>query len=872
VPLNPSKDASVISLPEDISFVRRDEMSLSLSGPPLVADDKRELSQVVESKGSMVAELDRPKSLSFDEHDVAGLAVQGFSKSLNDFQDINTKVTVEDNLFDSCLDNDSRNAIALPPNLSNGDLSDDAVVKCNGFNGAIAAPVSKDVLDTKGKVGDLANVAKGVSGTPTEAPSLDVSLPLMPTLDKMDEQQPAKDTDGNSGTEIDKKLQVPPEHVSIPWIEQRSICMNDISAVLEAEADDVSLHSLEMSNLFSSEAEAEDSCVMTGAINGDALQPTKEHDEVSSRRRELSDPISEFYAQEEALDMMTGVNKEGFHCGEIGPSDPVSEFYANELAFDAVVATRSSKDDDEGEIETGQEYKTEEIEFPQVSHNNIEERADFRDAEEQVTALGELSIEVNALNESSSDIVSQCQQIDESEHSPSRCLKREEILKSQSGRVKVTIELSLHDDDTDEDDDDDVRSEGSSVHTPQVHPCECLINAATHIEENVRGDLAKAGECARIKYGLHSHEEDTKVESTLPQVSAPTPEMTASSPRESAVNSSMIVEGQNQQSWSPMRRTHSCPSILNLAEDEQVNTSMISSATMPNRGLARAQRKSSKTSHWELSERRDYFRTSSMLDPCQSTSPFKETMGDMMKSFTPMSEFEKERNAMLQAQENHEYLSNYMYSSKPVGEVNTDTIEANMCGDHCGYLSDVLDSYRSFIPTRSTNNKDMLSLNARDKSYLSSAGSETWFDIASEHFDGALEKIMGRAHAQSRRWNSMFQAPGLKSKRDIENASTSRNNGRKGIVLVKQSSEVDSRVYNGQVSEQQFESLYGIPRKEFEQLPVTERSILHDKVHRSLQRRTIRTPLQVGLEPPSPAISTRSLSSSDLAMTGDVQI
>ena len=334
---------------------------------------------------------------------------------------------------------------------------------------------------------------------------------------------------------------------------------------------------------------------------------------------------------------------------------------------------------------------------------------------------------------------------------------------------------------------------------------------------------------------------------------------------------SSMTEQRNQQRWSPMRRTNSCPSILNLAEEE-VETSMISSATMPNHGLALAQRKATTIHHRSLSERRDYLHSYSMLDPCQSTSPFKETMDDMMKSFSPTTEFEKERNAILEAQENHEFLSNYLYSSKPIGEGNTDTIEANMCGDQCGYLSDALDSYRSFIPMRSTSNKDMLSLNTRDKSYSSSAASETWFDVASEHFDGALEKFMGRAHAQSKRWNSMFRAPGLKSKKDIEKASASRNNGVKGILLVKQPSKVDLKQQSGEVSEQQFESLYGLPREQFEQLPVTERSILHDIVHKNLGRRTARAPLQVGLEPPSPAVSARSLSSLDLAMMGEVRI
>jgi hypothetical protein len=251
-------------------------------------------------------------------------------------------------------------------------------------------------------------------------------------------------------------------------------------------------------------------------------------------------------------------------------------------------------------------------------------------------------------------------------------------------------------------------------------------------------------------------------------------------------------------------------------------------------------------------------------------------MDDMMKSFSPKMDFEKERMAMLRAKENHDYLSNYLYSSKPIGEANANNVEADMCGDHCGYLSDMLDSYRSIIPMRSASKKDMLSLSAKDKPYSSFDAKETWFDVASEHFDGALEAFMGRAHAQSRRWNSMFQAPGLKSKRDGEKSTNSRDmDGVKGIVLVKQSSKPDSQLGGGDISDQQFESMYGLPRAEFEQLPVTERSVLHDLVYKKLRREVAQhAPSQAGLtlEPPSPAISIRSLSSLDLARINEVRM
>jgi hypothetical protein len=215
------------------------------------------------------------------------------------------------------------------------------------------------------------------------------------------------------------------------------------------------------------------------------------------------------------------------------------------------------------------------------------------------------------------------------------------------------------------------------------------------------------------------------------------------------------------------------------------------------------------------------------MDPCQSASPIKETMDDMMKSLSSRKSFDKEKSDRMQRKENHEFLNNYMYCSKPPGQMNGDHA-TNFCAelgfDHCEIFSSVLDTYRSIVPRKSSE----LSLDAGDNS-LPPTEPDTWFDIASERFDGALEFLVGSAHAQSRHWNSMFQAPSLKAKKDGPLTPTAqRSKSIQGIILVRQSNTADSS--DGELTDQQFQFMYGMTREHFAALPVTERSILHDRV------------------------------------------
>jgi hypothetical protein len=383
-------------------------------------------------------------------------------------------------------------------------------------------------------------------------------------------------------------------------------------------------------------------------------------------------------------------------------------------------------------------------------------------------------------------------------------------------------------------DDDDVRSEDSSQ-TPPPHPCECIFAVAATIEENVM---------VHIENDDQSNDPFAILKmSEFPARHVPSPTLKLELDHGRAIENKM----------SPPRRTLSCPALVAIVAGVERPDAFTISHKGP---LERTTSPVSATSDKALADQRRRhfgFHYSYTMDPCQSASPIRETMDDMMQSLSIRRSFDKDKSDRMQRKENHDFLNNYMYCSKPPGQPKGDHAK-NFCAelgfDHCEILSGVLDTYRSIVPRKSSE----LSLDARDGS-LPPMEPETWFDIASEHFDGALETLVGRAHAQSRRWNSMFQAPSLKVKKE-NGASTpipQRNKGVQGIILVKQSSREE-------LSDQQFRFLYGMTREQFAELPVTERSMHHDMVQENRNR--WRPNEQLGPETgPSSTIPARRASS-----------
>ena len=132
--------------------------------------------------------------------------------------------------------------------------------------------------------------------------------------------------------------------------------------------------------------------------------------------------------------------------------------------------------------------------------------------------------------------------------------------------------------------------------------------------------------------------------------------------------------------------------------------------------------------------------------------------------------------------ENVEFLTNYLYYSKVGQEPATHVESHRFCGEPCGDvrsldnacgilgsgchgLSGVVDAATFIFPTKQPA-RDPLNLDPG--TYRGSLHSETWFDAATERFDGAIdgaiERFVGSStHAQSHTWHT-FQAPSLKVK------------------------------------------------------------------------------------------------------------
>ena len=399
---------------------------------------------------------------------------------------------------------------------------------------------------------------------------------------------------------------------------------------------------------------------------------------------------------------------------------------------------------------------------------------------------------------------------------------------------QAMLEVSL---DHNEDEDSVV-----SAQTPLPHPCECLMAAASSIEETMARQRP-------FKAPTQDAKKTAKESPTPTRTPQPDPFEWHTSATSSMDSVELITSHENspakslyqprtcEQDRKPPRRTLSCPSLA--AVDRPFTPAPLTSTSILHKKSQSEYLTESPTSPasdnaLEGRKRRHFdFAHALRMDPCQSASPFKETMDDMIKNLSPKKDSSSvKKRQLLQLKENHDFLNNYLYCSKPKGKGGPEKTDGNICGlDGCEFFSGVLDTYRSIIPTRRANGKELLSLDAGNDS-LARIETETWFDVASEHFDGALETLVGNAHAHGRRWNAMFQAPILKAKKGNEPSTPSRK-AFEGIVLVNRTSTVDS---DHELSDRQFHFLYGMTREEFVELPVTERSVLHDIVHEKRNR------------------------------------
>ena len=220
-----------------------------------------------------------------------------------------------------------------------------------------------------------------------------------------------------------------------------------------------------------------------------------------------------------------------------------------------------------------------------------------------------------------------------------------------------------------------------------------------------------------------------------------------------------VQEGSiRERNMTPLRKVTSCPSLLDPLATEQLDllTSPISAkgaSDSPARGGC-------------LSDHTQSFSAAAM-DVLMRLSP----------KIKHNSNLRHHAVNMMTRVENDEFLNNYLYCSKKQDQKVQGKLEDRRfcfvpCGDArgaepcvefdsgCSSFSGVISAANFIFPTKAPT-RDLLNLDPG--TYPGGLQSETWFDAATERFDGAMERFVGSSREQSHIWNS-FQAPSLKVK------------------------------------------------------------------------------------------------------------
>ena len=229
----------------------------------------------------------------------------------------------------------------------------------------------------------------------------------------------------------------------------------------------------------------------------------------------------------------------------------------------------------------------------------------------------------------------------------------------------------------------------------------------------------------------------------------------------------------------------------------------------------------------------------------------RQSIMNVLERLSPKSNLRSDRNILFSSKANHDYLNNYLYFSKPSNEIANELDPparpfcADPCGTKCGdtdggcyLLSSAADTATFlFRPRSPRKDRDFTFETTSSKDYSEfHKGQETWFDAASEKFDGALERLVGSAPSVKHQWRKLFEAPTLNIKTPqsaykvkADTKGTNDPKRIKGIVLVPQYC-VRSRVVDlDTTADEAFLSLYGISRSEFRVLTKEERFALWEE-------------------------------------------
>lgn len=169
----------------------------------------------------------------------------------------------------------------------------------------------------------------------------------------------------------------------------------------------------------------------------------------------------------------------------------------------------------------------------------------------------------------------------------------------------------------------------------------------------------------------------------------------------------------------------------------------------------------------------------SMDSPRNKWNPFSSGKGESpsskpfqaaMSMFSRISPVKRGKGRYLPSKENDDFLHNYMYCSKPK---ESSELTGNACAEpfqtSCADFNQGMCCASLFADSALG---DFLSgdNDASGGPILSLGGNatytkiepETWFDVATEKFDGVLEQLAGRARHKVNPWNVSFRAPSLR--------------------------------------------------------------------------------------------------------------
>jgi hypothetical protein len=285
---------------------------------------------------------------------------------------------------------------------------------------------------------------------------------------------------------------------------------------------------------------------------------------------------------------------------------------------------------------------------------------------------------------------------------------------------------------------------------------------------------------------------------------------------------SMVDELEKEETAQQIRRVASCPSLVDVIDNES------HSPFSSQRGLSRSPSHRREKTVWSSLGLEEHASSASNRRTRRSDS-LQVAMDNMIAKLSPAT-CGSPKYPYISHAENNDFLNNYLYCSKPAEQWNLldaatsfdDTTQSAsiqcvnfIFGSSCDGITNLVTSL--FPKRRSFESREIFTLN---KETYAEADPDSWFNVAAERFDGALERLVGRAREQRNR----FQAPSLKKKppsvRRISSPPDDLQDDSIVLVREKAPDEVvpQEQAQEHTLSDPQFRIIYGMSRERFQEL------------------------------------------------------